>query len=142
MCPVTAGGVRLLPMGAFEGLDLARYPKLRREDVRALWVSDFYDVPLSGALVFEGKLRWFQLAQETETSHRYVVIELSDEEIADEERWQALFVEHVGDHWVYRDDGERGTVKPSGDHSKFYEPFARRAPRDFSKHRILGWYET
>jgi hypothetical protein len=91
--------------------------------------------------VYRGKLRWYEYCREANHVRRYLVFELSDAEIAEEEHWQALFVEHVGDHWTARDDAAGGTVKPVEEHAKFYEPYSKRKPQDYSGNRVLGWFE-
>jgi hypothetical protein len=72
---------------------------------------------------------------------RYVVYDLSEAEIAEEQRWHALFVEHVGSHWTYDEHGSRGTVKPVSEHAKFYDAYAKRTPVDYSRNPIGGWFE-
>jgi hypothetical protein len=124
-----------------ETVDLGRYAKLPREKVRPLWVHDYYDGVLSGALAYKGKLRWFEYCGERDDVRRYLVFELSDAEMAEEEHWHALFLEHVGDHWEVVDDKRGGTVKPVHEHAKFYEPYGQRKPPDYSGNPVLGWFE-
>jgi hypothetical protein len=111
-----------------------------------LWIHDYWDGPLSGMLVYNGKLRWFEccdVAPETGDagSRHYLVRDLTEPQIAEEEQWHALFVEHVGDHWTAHEDGYRGTVKPNEEHAKFYEPYSKRKPPEYSTPPILGWFE-
>ena len=123
-------------------LDLERHAKLSPEEVRLVSVSAFHDGVLSGTLTYADRLRWFEYCGTSDNGRRYVVFELSDAEIVEEERWNTLFAEHVGDHGEPRADGEpRGTVKPFEEHAKFYEPYSKRAPQDYSGNRILGWFE-
>jgi hypothetical protein len=127
-------------------LDYAAFPRIDREALRMLWIHDYWDGPLSGMIVHDGKLRWFEccdLNPETRDvgARRFVVRDLAEEQIAEEERWHALFVEHVGDHWTVHGDGRRGTVKPPEEHAKFYEPYSKRSPPDYSTRPILGWFE-
>lgn len=120
--------------------DLAKVNKLDPQELRLLWMDDYYDGPLSGAVLFAGKLRWFAFCAEVDQHRRYAVYDLSEAEVADEQHWHDLFVEHVGDHWTCK-DGATGTVKPVSEHAKFYEAYAKHAPVDYSRNPVLGWFE-
>lgn len=120
--------------------DLARFKQLDPSKVRFLWLHDYYDGPLSGALLYGGRLHWFEYCGETASARRYVVFELTDAQIEDETRWQRLFEQHVGDHWTARDD-RPGTVRPLEEHAKFYGPYAEREPVDYSHNPVVGWIE-
>jgi len=127
-------------------LDYAAMPRIHREALRMLWIHDYWDGPLTGMLVYDGKLRWFECCDvNPETSdvgaRRFVVRDVAEEQIAEEERWHALFVEHVGDHWTVQGDDRPGTVKPAEEHAKFYGPYSKRAPSDYTTRPILGWFE-
>jgi hypothetical protein len=119
---------------------LAKLDKLESSDIRPLWVHDYYDRMLSGAVLLGGKIRWFELCSETDTHRRYVIYDLTDAEAEEEERWHALFVEHVGDHWTFKEEAG-GTVKPASEHAKFYDVYATRRAVDYSRNPILGWFE-
>lgn len=111
-----------------------------------LWVHDYYDGPLSGMLVYNGRKCWYECCDMTgegggKAAWRYVIRQLTDAQVAEEERWHALFVEHVGDHWTIHDHGERGTVRPVSEHAKFYDAYSKRAPVDYSGCPIVGWFE-
>ncbi len=106
--------------------------------------NDFWDGPLSGVLAYQGRLRWFEccnfeLAVDAEP-RRYLIHDLTDAEVADEEKWHALFVEHVGDHWTLSEDGRRGSLKPEAESAKFYAPYSKRTPPDYATNPILGWF--
>ena len=121
----------------------AAYPQIPRRELRILWIHDYYDGVISGMLVYDGRLRWFECCNLSfdHQPRRFVIRDLNDEQVADEEKWHALFVEHVGDHWTMREDRERGTVKPVEEHARFYEPYSKRVPPDYSRQSILGWFE-
>jgi hypothetical protein len=121
--------------------DIANLVKLDTRDLRLLWIDDYYDGALSGAVLVAGKLCWFALCGEVADHRRYVVHALSDAEAADEAYWHDLFVEHVGDHWTSEEEGSRGTVKPVSEHAKFYDEYAKRVPIDYTRNVILGWFE-
>jgi hypothetical protein len=112
-----------------------------------LWIHDYWDGPLSGMLLHDGKLRWFECCNawpETDDAgaRHYVIRELTELDLAEEEQWHALFEEHVGDHWTIHDDGHRGSVKPASEQAKFYEPYRRRTPPEYSTRPIVGWFES
>jgi hypothetical protein len=132
---------QLPPRWDLGAIELGRYPRLPHEELRLLWISGFWDGALSGALIYRGRLRWFEYCGETNYVRRYLVLELSEDEVAEEERWHALFVEHVGSHWDVGDGKTRGEVKPSEEHEKFYAPYGKRQPPDYSRNPILGWFE-
>jgi hypothetical protein len=121
--------------------DLANVAKIDARDLRLLWIDDYYDGALSGAVLVAERLCWFAFCGEVADRRRYTVHALSDAEAANERHWHDLFVEHVGDHWTYDEDGSRGTVKPLSEHAKFYDAYAKRAPVDYTRNAILGWFE-
>jgi hypothetical protein len=50
-------------------------------------------------------------------------------------------VEHVGDHFTSVHLGSQGGVKPFSEHAKFYDAYEKRAPVDYSRNPVLGWFE-
>jgi hypothetical protein len=127
-------------------VDYESLPRVQSDEIRMLWVHDYCDGPLSGMLVCNGRMCWYECSDMTaegggEAVWRYVIRQLTDAQAAEEERWQALFVEHVGDHFTFHDNGERGTVSPRSEHAKFYGAYSKRAPIDYSDCPIVGWFE-
>ena len=122
----------------------ADYPEIPLGELRFLWIHDYYDGPLSGMLVYRSRLRWFEccnVGDEEDAAHRrYFIHDLTDVEVAEEEKWHALFVEHVGDHWTAHEDGRQGSVKPQSEHAKFYDLYSKRTPPNYSTRPILGWF--
>jgi hypothetical protein len=123
------------------GVDLSLIAKLERASVRMLWINDYYDGALSGAAEFDGRLCWFSYVDDDDLGRRYLLHELSERQRAEERRWHALFVEHVGDHWTSTALGSSGVVKPVETHSKFYDEYNKSVREDYSKNVILGWFE-
>jgi hypothetical protein len=127
---------------ALTGWPEGSLPRINSSELALLWMHDYYDGPLSGALLFHRRIRWFEYCGDgDEGRRRYLVLDLTDAEVEDERRWHDLFVEHVGDHWTIRPDGTRGTVKPASEHAKFYEPYGQRRPVDYTHNPVLGWFE-
>lgn len=139
---------------SFANIDLSKYPKV--ENPKLLWHSNYWDGPLSGAVEYEGKMCFFQMAEENIPGEdekpsfyrRFVILELSPEEIEEENYWHALFREHVGTHTDYEHDPlssgrsrAHGRVKPSSEHHKFYDPYKQREHKDYTENRVLAWFE-
>jgi hypothetical protein len=124
--------------------DYREYPEIPLGELRILWIHDYWDGALSGMLGHRGRLQWFECCSFSEEGgaeqRRYLIRDLTDAEVADEEQWHALFVEHVGDHWTAREDSGQETTKPQAEHAKFYGPYSKRTPPEYSTHPILGWF--
>lgn len=135
-------GTPTTPSSSETSIDLTGLPELDESELRFLWVHDYYDGALSGALVYRGEIGWFEYCGESGNLRRYVVRRLTAAQIADEQHWHALFVEHVGDHLTSREDGSSGTVRPIEEHARFYDAYEKRAPVDYSGNPIIGWVES
>ena len=72
-------------------------------------------------------------------SRRFLVLELSPQQLAEEEYWHELFREKVGTHCDY--DEAHLEVKPQEKHHEFYEAYQKRAKPDYSTNRVIGWFE-
>ena len=120
--------------------DYASFPHVPLNAVRLLWICDYNDLTLSGMLVYQGRLRWYQICDyvpETDT-HRYVIRELTDVEATEEEKWEPLFLEHVGDHFAA---DHKHPDKHLSEHAKFYQPYGNQPRPDYSTRPIIGWFE-
>lgn len=87
-------------------LDVAALPKLPSSELTLLWVNDWYDGPLEAMVEHSGKRCLMVLANREKLAideYQWVLFELTAAQAADEERWHALFAEHVGDHWCFHD---------------------------------------
>lgn len=136
LAEITAGG------------DYQHAPRIDRAEVRLLWHDDFWDGPMSGMLLYRGQECWFQMVAESEDDasgwyRRFVVLQLSPEQHAEELRWHGLFQRSVGGHSDYPEIGQRaaGDVRPREQWSAFYDSYRKRTPRDFSGCDISGWFE-
>jgi len=135
-------------------------PQIDAKEVRMLWHCAYWDGPLDGILLYRGKPHWFQIFCPLQTDEmrsrvdeenvvwndyfvRYLVIELSKEQIKEEEYWHELFRQKVGTHTDYDENGHRaiGALKPGDMWSEFYEAYKTRTPRDLSNNQIAGWFE-
>ncbi|HNT76083.1 MAG TPA: hypothetical protein PKH77_13800 [Anaerolineae bacterium] len=135
-------------------------PQIDVKEVRMLWHCAYWDGPLDGILLYQGKLHWFQIFYTLRTDEmqsrvdeeniawndyfvRYLIIELSEEQIKEEEYWHGLFRQKVGTHTDYDENGHRtiGALAPKDMWSEFYEAYKTRTPRDLSNNQIVGWFE-
>ena len=120
-------------------IEYTAFPQVPRAAVRLLWVHDYCDGILSGILRYEDRLHYYELCEDGARSTRYAIRVLSDAQVLDEEKWHALFQEHVGAHW----DGDTRdeAVKPMSEWNKFYGPYGQAARMDYSVCPIVGWFE-
>lgn len=96
---------------------------LRREDVRLLWHSQFWDYPRNGALEWDGRRYWFD---ETEPgSAVFNIMELPAEQWALQDAKHRDFQAYVGTHHDYTEPGNRTPIQVSADLHN-----ARLRPRD------------
>jgi len=129
--------------------DLSNVPQIDRKDIKFIWYNDWWDGPINGMLLYQNRKCRFDLFDREEsvnpgnTLQRYIVIELTAEQIETEEYWHALFVEKAGSHMVPDENGIRQTdrVKPSETWGEFYEPYKNREKADFSNNFVIGFFE-
>jgi hypothetical protein len=122
---------------------IEKLPQLEMKDIRLLWHSGYWDGALTGLLLYDERKYWFENYDDPESNRRrYLIIEISDEQLREAEYWHELFREKVGAHSDYDDSWHRsGSVKPEATHKEFYEPFQKRIPADYSENTIIGWFE-
>jgi hypothetical protein len=117
------------------------------EEIRLLWHSDYWDGPLSGLLLLDGRKYWFQIADEDFEPNFYprtfVIVELTAKQLAAEEKWHQLFQEKVGTHTDYDEAGRRnfGGVLPRKTWPEFYNAFKQWKKPNYLKNQIVGWFE-
>lgn len=94
---------------------------------RFLYHSNYYDGPISGAMLAEtGERYWFDAHPDADpynTGYWYLLYELTPDEWELETRRHDLFRRYVGTHCDYDENGRRnlGGVNRSGEHDKFYD---------------------
>ncbi len=123
--------------------DLSEFKKLRLGDLRLLWHNSFWDGPINGILIYQGRKCWFESIVDLEEDIRqFVIIELTPEQLKEEEYWHKLFQEYVGMHTDYDENNKRtGKCKPKDLYDKFYNPyrsFREKNPRDYSNNKVLA----
>jgi hypothetical protein len=133
---------------AFTLEKLDEIPKIERSDLRLLWHSGYWDGPTSGMLEYRGQKYWFETFYDDPDSPTYprwqFVLRLSDEQLAEEERWHLLFREKVGTHTDYDETGRPtvGELHRETMLDEFYIPYRQRIPRDLSDAEIIAWFEV
>ena len=140
-------------------MDYLESPRL--EDIQMMWHLNYWDGPISGIAKYKDHLYYFSQCDENEDRkedgsedddsknddvrdwyRRYLVYELSKEELDDEVYWHDLFRKHVGTHTDYDEDGKRtGHVLPSSEKDKFYDRYKARGPQYYTDNKVVGWFE-
>ncbi len=125
--------------------EYAHLPKVERSEVQLLWHSSFWDSPKSGLCLYQGRKVWFEMGAEADEDgtdgyyRRFLLLELSSEQLADEEYWHELFRQKVGTNC---DHGEPAPgLRPREMWREFYEPYQKRERTDYTRNRALGWFE-
>lgn len=128
-----------------------RLPRLDRSQVSLLWFAEYYDGPMSGLLETGGRKYWFQAPKDylgrydeigDEVRH-YLVIELSPEQLAEEEEWHDLFREKVGTQYDPYENVHPPVeryLRPQEMHAEYFDAAESRTPLDLSQNRVIGWF--
>jgi hypothetical protein len=114
-----------------------------------LWAQEYWDGPLSGMVLFDGKKYWAKVFDDSDPDspdsyRRFVLIILSEAQIAEEEAWHELFRQKVGGRMDFREDGRLdldAVLHPKELQEEFYEQYKHRMPLDLSQNHCLGWFE-
>lgn len=131
-------------------------PRLDPSDIRYRWLVDFYDGPVTGLIRYQGRSYWFENPEERwaersgtmfrgySTPRRFLVVELSQDQLAKEEYWQAEFRRYVGGYGDFDDAGQpvgRRGMQPVERHHLYFDRYEQRAPMDLSDNTVIGWFE-
>lgn len=121
-------------------------PKVNWNDLKLLWHVAYWDGPRSGLLSYKGIKYWFQVFDEPDDAsifRRFLIIQLSVEQLLEEEQWHDLFRQKVGTHTDYDEDGKKhiGTPQPENTWHEFYDAYKSRLIQDFSNNLVVGWFE-
>lgn len=121
--------------------------KLTKDDYELLWISDYYDAPISGMLRTSKLLYWFEMTQENdrvikgEWFRRYAVVELSNEQLEKEKEVHKDFQKYVGTHWdcVQLDDVPKFI---EGNAQLFYDKHLEYCKtRQFENNEVTAWFD-
>jgi hypothetical protein len=138
---------RLLELATTE--DLVRLPKIDWHSAKLLWHDDYCDGPTSGLFLYQNKRYWFQVFDKSEDSNspdyfrRFVILELTENQMKEEVHWHELFVEKVGTHTDYDESGKRviGALKPKENWHEFYDAYEKRQKPNLLNNIVIGWAE-
>lgn len=120
------------------------YQNLNEEpDLDMIWHSGYYDGPLSGMALYNGKYVWFDCFSDDwdepyPNMRVYKLYELSEEEIADELYWHSEFEKYVGYHTNYDSSYAPFGGKNRKDVNKFYKKHKKRKERNYTSNAVLG----
>lgn len=125
---------------------LANIPKAQPDDLHMLWHSDYWDGPRSGLLLYRGQKLWFEVFDELDGGpiyRRFLIVELSPEQLREEENWHELFRQKVGTHTDYDATQNRqlGALRPREMWHEFYDAYHKRTPLDLSNDLVVAWFE-
>lgn len=125
---------------------LNELPKVKWHDLRILWHCGYWDGPRSGLLSYKDIKYWFQVFDEPDDAtifRRFLIIELSTEQVREEEQWHDLFRQKVGTHTDYDESGKRhiGVLQPREIWHEFYDAYKNRLVQDFSDNQVVSWFE-
>ena len=115
--------------------------------LQPLWISDYHDGPISGAVIFESRFCWYVCAEEEQPPYRegwyrrYWLVVLTPEQEAEERRWHDLFRLHVGTHWDHPAGAEPGRVRPTENHHLFYDAYSERTPLVIDDNDVIAWFQ-
>ncbi len=124
-------------------VELTTLTKIAPSDLRLLWVNDWYDGPLEAVVEHAGEQCLMVLHHEesdADQPYSWLVIRLDREQRAEEAKWHALYVEHVGEHWCFH--GSTVAHPPPSaepDPERFFAPFRERSSLDLTGSTIVGW---
>ena len=119
-----------------------RVEKVRVEELTFLWFDDYYDGMLCGILEYKNQKCRFEIVTDYQQEIRprvFAIIELSEEQIADETYWHELFEQHVGSNSISL---AKDTVlhRPQSEHHLFYEPYQKRPDPHYELNIVKAWY--
>lgn len=129
-------------------LDIRNAPRVV---VKFLWHNDWWDGPLAGICECKNNKYWYMLHHENYKKgakywRRFVVLELTPEQLTEEEKWHQLFVENVGAHFTCDENGQRkrGELRPYHLHHEFYDEF-NKVKDDlrvgYDKNSVVGYFD-
>lgn len=107
-----------------------------------LWIGDYYDGMLEGMLKYKNKKYKFKIITDYTKQiypRTFAIINLTENEIKEEEYWNEQFEKYVGNH-NNLETKEESKVKPQSEHHLFYDEFNKRKNKGYDKNTVKGWY--
>ncbi len=96
------------------------------------WVGDYYNGPLSGVGLCNGKRVYFFCEDEIHDERIYGLYDLTAEQWAYEDQKQADFIALVGDFWDYRPGSKRQYHHSAATEAQFYMLYPPDAQHDLT----------
>ncbi len=128
---------------------LMQLPRIDENLLRVLWHNEYWDGPRSGVLLYSAQPHWFQIYGEDDSGRwkdwygKFLVIQLSEAQYAEEAANHRLFHEKVGLHTDYDSDGRpvQGSQKPQEMWHEYYDEAKKRPELDLSNNEVVGRFE-
>lgn len=133
-----------MKLGTLQSSDTQTLAQIPNDDVKVLWVNDYYDGPISGMADYRGTRHLFEMIDRSllggKEEHRdYWLIALNQNQLQEETYWHELFCQHVGTHFDYT--GRPPLPPDKVNQDAFYEPFSKRIPPDYNDNDVVGWFQ-
>lgn len=127
---------------------ISKLEKIPTEEIRILYSNDHWDGPLEGMCKWKEKnyyFYWPGIMNEKgdEIDRKFVLIDLTDEQLKEEEKIHKLFLEKIGDHYVYV-NGKMKEHGASGDElsaEEFYQENEKSPAFEVGQDQLVGWFE-
>lgn len=122
--------------------------QLSSKDYQKIWISDYWDGPISGMLLFEERYCWFERIQEKEEEEdwtdwyrRFAVLNLSPEQLQKELDVHRDFQQYVGTRWDCLPMPDVPQLI-EGQQQVFYDKhLAYCQSRPFEQNEVIAWFE-
>lgn len=122
---------------------------MKKVKAPVLWISGYYDGPLSGAVLLDGEVVWFSMIQDYEPTgevddygdevwagRRWGLYRITDEEFRKLVTDHFLFEHYVGTHHC---NHSPGAVKDRSTHMQYYDQLDRHMDPAEGKEPFAEW---
>ena len=126
------------------------HPVLNKSGMKLCWHNNYWDGPISGILEYNGGRYYFDQCDEWDGVdqsgdawyRRFLLYELTKEQMDEELYFHDLFQKYVGTHTDYNNDGKRqiGATKPRELWDNYYNEEKNRKKLDVKDNKIIGWF--
>ena len=99
---------------------------MKNKPVTILYSSDYWDGPLSGACLIEGRRYWFHCVEETDHTRIFAYYDLTPNEWRREDFWHGLFLKFV----------KSTPSKPHKSWNWYYEPYKLVPEKDLDRTEV------
>lgn len=119
-------------------------PLNRLRNLQALWCDSWWDGPVTGIALHEGREHWFRAifddkADDWASPRRFELVVLTDHELAAEQMMHLAF-EQVSTHYCFHLEKSQRFRKADWDKTDFWEKFPPR-PNAYAGHLVVGWFD-